>query len=302
VCGQEGQVILTGLSDDRFGAPGRYDIVRCSHCGLEQTQPQPCEAELKELYERFYNWGGEDQSRYIRVRRRFLDSRLYWLWLKWSGDISFHGRRGSGRLLDLGCNEGRGLRFYTRNGFQAEGLEINEQADSVARQEGFIVHTAPLAEFHPERPYDVVILSNVLEHAPNPLTMLSQVRRLLAANGQVWVSCPNATSYWRRLFRRHWINWHVPFHLWHFSPATLKEVLGQAHFRVVNLETCTPALWITQSICARLSSQAGHANRWMRSAPVVAFSMLAARGLLLPWLEHTNEQMTGDCLVVKAQP
>ena len=41
------------------------------------------------------------------------------------GDFSFHRPKGTGRLVDIGCNEGRGLKIYSRNGFQAEGLELN---------------------------------------------------------------------------------------------------------------------------------------------------------------------------------
>ena len=55
------ETILSGLFDDRFGSPGTYDIVRCNACGMEQTWPQPTEGELKELYEQYYNWGGEQE-------------------------------------------------------------------------------------------------------------------------------------------------------------------------------------------------------------------------------------------------
>ena len=71
----------------------------------------------------------------------------------------------------------------------------------------------------------MVVLANVLEHAWDPVLMLAEVRRLLRPGGEVWISCPNAASLWRRVFGRAWVNWHVPFHLWHFSPATLQVVL-----------------------------------------------------------------------------
>jgi 2-polyprenyl-3-methyl-5-hydroxy-6-metoxy-1,4-benzoquinol methylase len=293
---------MTGLFDDRFGAPGTYDIMQCPHCGLEQTWPRLTEVELKKLYERFYNWEGECDTTYTKFRELFLSSTFYRFWLKWDGDISFHLRRGTGRLLDVGCNEGRGLTFYSINGFQAEGLEINERAAAVARRRGFTVYNTPLEEFSPANHYDVVVLANVLEHAFDPPAMLTQVRRLLSPQGQVWISCPNASSYWRRLFRRHWINWHVPFHLWHFSPATLKEVLGRAHFRVVNLETFTPALWLALSFCAKFGSRAGRANRLMRSPTIVAALMLGLQSLALPFLASLNQRLEGDCLVLTAQP
>ena len=276
--------------------------MQCGNCGLEQTWPRPSEAELQGLYERYYNfWGGEQDTTYTNIRQWFLDSALYRLWLKWDGDISFHLRRGTGRLLDIGCNEGRGLAIYARNGFQAEGLEVNERAAAVARARGFTVHTLPLAEFIPEKPYNVVVLSNVLEHVLDPVAMLTQIRGLLSPEGQVWISCPNAASYWHQVFGRHWINWHVPFHLWHFSPQTLESLLARAGFQVVNLKTCTPALWLAQSLVARVGRQVGQANRWLRSAPVIASLMLATRTLLLFSQGHLDRQMQGDCLIVTAQ-
>jgi SAM-dependent methyltransferase len=301
ICGQECRLMLAGLFDDRFGAPGPYDIVRCGHCGLEQTWPQHPERELKELYERFYNWGGERGTAYSELRERFLGSGLYRLWLKWDGDISFHLPQGTGRLLDVGCNEGRGLVFYSQNGFQAEGLEINERAAAIARQRGFTVHTVPLAQFTPEKPYGVVVLSNVLEHAVDPVAMLREVRRLLNPGGHVWISCPNGASFWRRIFGRRWINWHVPFHQWHFTIETLRKILERADLRLTTWQTCTPALWVAQSLCA-WDSKMGRANRLMRSAPVIAGSMLLIRSLGFPLLRRYDRQMAGDCLIITAAP
>jgi SAM-dependent methyltransferase len=302
ICGQACRVLLEGMYDDRFGAPGTFAIVKCSHCGLEQTRPRPSEGDLKELYERFYNAGVKSGSAYRGLRERFLASGLYRLWLKWDGDMSFHGRRGTGRLLDVGCNEGRGLRLYADNGFQVEGLELNALAAAVARQRGFRVHAATLTQFNPKEPYDVVVLANVLEHAWDPVLMLAEVRRLLRPEGVVWISCPNAASLWRRVFKQAWVNWHVPFHLWHFSPATLQEVLKRAGLEIATLQTYTPALWIAQSLCVSLGSQRGRSNPVMRSAPVAAGLMLMARALVLPFFRHLNRNQAGDCLIVTARP
>ena len=45
------RVRLEELFDARFGAPGVFAIVACTHCGLEQTWPRPGAGELKELHE-----------------------------------------------------------------------------------------------------------------------------------------------------------------------------------------------------------------------------------------------------------
>jgi SAM-dependent methyltransferase len=300
-CGQACRPVVEGLFDDRFGAPGTFAIWRCGHCGLEQTWPRPPAGELKGLYERFYNTGVKSDSAYGGLRERFLTSGLYRRWLSWDGDMGFHGRRGTGRLLDVGCNEGRGLSLYADNGFQAEGLELNESAAALARGRGFRVHTAPLGQFKPREPFDVVVMANVLEHAWDPVVMLAEVRRLLRPGGEVWISCPNAASLWRRVFGRAWVNWHVPFHLWHFSPATLQAVLAQAGYEITTLDTFTPALWLAQSLCVSLAARQGRTNRVMRSAMMAAGLTLTARALVLPWFRHLNRNLAGDCLIATAR-
>jgi len=299
LCGRVCQVLGEGLRDQRFGAPGTYEIMTCPHCGLEQTWPRPTAQELRGLYERFYNAGVA--GAYQSVRERFLASGWYRLWLRWDGDPAFHQRRGAGRLLDLGCNEGRSLSLYAANGFAAEGLEINEKAAALARRRGFPVYTGTLEEFNPPEPYAVVVLANVLEHAPDPVAMLAQVRRLLGPGGRVWISCPNAWSLWRRVFGRAWINWHVPYHLWHFSPRTLEAVLARAGLRLTEVKSFTPALWLAQSCCLRLGQRTGGRNRAMRSAPLLAAMMLAARLLVLPFFSRADRRLRGDCLVASAR-
>ena len=72
LCGGALQITETELLDTRFGSSGTYSILRCVTCGLEQTCPRPSLAELKKLYERYYNFGGEKGTRYTRWREQFL--------------------------------------------------------------------------------------------------------------------------------------------------------------------------------------------------------------------------------------
>lgn len=300
-CRQPVEIIQDGLFDTRFGIESLYSIAKCSSCGLEQTVPVPSPEELKRLYEDHYNFSGEKRTAYTRLREVFLFSPLYRLWLLLDGDISFHGRKGKGRLLDIGCNEGRGLEICRRNGFDPEGVELNRTAAAVARAKGFSVHTERIEEFKPGEPYDIVLLSNVLEHSTDQKEMLSHIRRLLKPGGKVWISCPNSSSWLRTLFGRYWINWHVPFHIAHFSPETLKPLLEGAGFRVTEVGHKTPALWAAHSVIARLFAKRGRPTRLLRNPLLVASLMLLIRGLLFPLLWLGNALEKGDCLVVTAE-
>jgi SAM-dependent methyltransferase len=300
VCGSHLKVALTGLIDNRLGTPGSWEIRRCVGCGFEQTYPVPTLAELTELYETHYNFGGQTNTFYTQLRERFLFSSVYRLWTGIDGDVAFHHQRGSGRLLDIGCNEGLGLRLYARNGFRVEGLELNETAAEVARDAGFQVHTCLLEEFNPASGYDVAVLSNVLEHSLDPQKMLLDVHRVLASGGQVWISCPNSRSWLREFFGRSWINWHVPFHISHFSAETLRRLLTETGYSQIEVQQVTPALWVAQSSIAHLFAKRG-CKTWQLRNPALTFLFMAiARLFLFPklWLENCRGR--GDCLIAVA--
>lgn len=292
------------LFDTRFGIATPYWIARCESCGLEQTVPLPTGKELNALYEKYYNFGGEQgepENRYVQLRKILQNSQLWNLWLKIDGDISFHAIRGKGRLLDVGCNEGRGLIRYQSSGYSVEGLELNSKAADVARRKGFIVHSDLIELFQPVAKYDVVVLSNVLEHSLNPTEMLTNVARILKPGGRVWISCPNSESWLRSFFGKFWINWHVPFHISHFSSKTLRSILSQAGFELKEWRQETPALWVTHSIIARLFAKPRQPTKQLRSVPLVVSLILLIRGFFFPLLWLGNLSKRGDCLVVIAR-
>ena len=280
-----------------FRNRGQFRSPPLSPVWIGTAFPVPAAGQLKNLYERYYNFSGERATFYIALREWFLSSVLYRLWIRLDGDISFHARQGSGRLLDIGCNEGRTLKNYRRNGFRAEGTELNETAAAVARAAGFTVFTGQLDDFTPSAPYDVAVLSNVLEHALDPKAMLLEARRLLNRDGEVWISCPNSQSWLRSVFGRWWINWHVPFHITHFSALTLQHLLKDSGFRQIEIRQITPALWVASSIIARLFARHGKPTRQLRNPFLIFGLVLACRALLFPLLYWGNRTGRGDCLV-----
>ena len=289
-----------GLFDTRFGIPGDCEARRCHKCGLEQLSPIPTTARLKDLYEHYYNFGGEHDTLYTKLRGWFFSSPLHRLWAALDGDVSFYTRKGSGLLLDIGCNEGRGLTIYSLNGYKVEGLELNEMAAAVARGKGFAVHTATLERFTPDTLFDVAVLSNVLEHSLDPAQMLRDVHRILKPGGQVWISCPNSRSWLRSFFKKYWINWHVPFHIVHFSSSTLETTLTRGGFTNAQIRQITPSLWVASSVIARMFARRGHPTRQLRNPVLVLALMLIARLVFFPLLILGNRCGRGDCLIAIA--
>jgi hypothetical protein len=124
------------------------------------------------------------------------------------------------------------------------------------------------------------------------------VHRVLRPGGEAWISLPNSRSWLRRLFGRSWINWHVPFHITHFSADRLRRRLAEGGFSVIAERQITPALWVAQSAIAWLYP--GRTEKLRSTMPVAAI-MLLARGLLFPVLWAGNRLGAGDCLVIMAR-
>ena len=138
-----------------------------------------------------------------------------------------------------------------------------------------------------------------------PLQGDGDIRRtldhFLRAGGEVWISLPNSASQYRHLFGRDWINWHVPYHLAHFSPDGLRQLLQEEGFEVTHQHCVTPALWLAQSVLAMFYAVPGMPTRQLRKTVLVAGWMLALRGLFFPAIYLLNQAMRGDCLVVRAR-
>jgi hypothetical protein len=102
------------------------------------------------------------------------------------------------------------------------------------------------------------------------------------------------------VFGRYWINWHVPFHISHFSADTLRELLESTGYAQIEVRQITPALWIAQSLIAYFFATKGRKNRQLRNPFLTLFLMLLARFVLLPGLWLENKRGRGDCLLAVA--
>jgi SAM-dependent methyltransferase len=117
------------------------------------------------------------------------------------GYFEWHGKPGywndvvrhfpsSTKLLDVGCGSawlGEHYADYT-------GIDVSAEAVEAARARGREVLLADVGEPLPfeDESFGGVVLKDVLEHVPEPVELVTEVRRVLLPGGRVFASSPDA--------------------------------------------------------------------------------------------------------------
>nr|WP_241248339.1 rhamnan synthesis F family protein [Nocardioides sp. KC13] len=141
-------------------------------------------------------------------------------------------------VLEVGCWTGEIGRRLGAQGCQVTGVERDEEAAAYAGRELADVVVAdplatPLTDLFAPGSFDVVVLAELLEYAPDPAAVLEDARGLLAPQGRIVVSTPNATHGSRRLavLQGHWSTTPLPVDrepLRSFDRAGLMRLLADA--------------------------------------------------------------------------
>lgn len=156
--------------------------------------------------------------------------------------------RPPGRLLDLGCGDGTVLTLARRDGWDVEGVELFPAQTKLVRDTlGLTVETADLGSYT-GRPanWDVVVLTHVLEHLPDPVGALRKIRDLLTPGGVGVLEFPNIDALDARL-RRLLARWrvhrrryrpdYVPGHVHEFCRASFALAARHAGLALERWET-----------------------------------------------------------------
>lgn len=118
------------------------------------------------------------------------------------------------RVLDIGVGDGALLQYMAeRKKIEAFGLDVSEQAVAFCQKQGLNVTLAdanePISNYI-EQPFDYAILSEIIEHLPEPETLLNDLRPHIKK--ALIVSVPNTGFHQHRLrllFGRFPLQWVV---------------------------------------------------------------------------------------------
>jgi len=218
VCGNEDTDYLKFIKDD-------IKNYRCNKCGLIYTSQEhllkSCDA--NHYYQSFANKIDNDKLSPITA------SRLNGIFDK----LEALGKKGL--MLDIGCQNGKTLKIAMERGWEVEGLEPFKEIEDYGKRVGIKMYGEELLKCNlPPQKYDLITMTEVIEHLTNPEREIQEVSRILKSGGLLYVTTPNYNSLMRFLLGKEWDIFYYE-HLYCFSPGNIKKLFIANGFEVVEI-------------------------------------------------------------------
>lgn len=216
VCGRSDGLVISHT--DRFGF--QSPSVWCNTCGVVRTSPRLASHWLPTFYASYYDslyrTGAQPSPGFFsdQVDHGFAIHEFL------SG-LAFD------RVAEIGCGAGGILFSFEKLGSTVFGCDYSPEYVSYGRQQGLKVQEGDSSVLLDERPFDLVILSHVLEHVPDPLVFLREnVIPLLADQGLIYVEMPGIRSV--PLTYGDPLNYFQNAHLYNFSLTSFASLAREA--------------------------------------------------------------------------
>jgi len=208
-----------------------YKMYECSNCQVQWWEPLKMipefyESEVFEHYITFHMTTkinlGENHKAFFRY---------------FPSDIK-------GNLLDVGCGDGRFIRYAKEYGYEVWGIDFDKKSVENVKK-NFEINTVfamSLEEFYKYAKekglqFDVITFFEVLEHQDKPKEFLKMIKELLKNEGYIAGSVPNRNRLFAEIDWKYYPGDYPPHHFLRFSKESLQKALTMNSFTNVKIFT-----------------------------------------------------------------
>ncbi len=245
---------LVGTAKDYYNSfPGEFSYFICKNCSFIYTNPRPSKENISKLYPD--EAGYLTPKKVLEIPRKSINCLdLYFNYSKSSlfkrvvlfpyyairirklRIQSFPEYVDKGTLLDIGASYGDYLTKMNSLGWITKGIELNKNSVKHATETLKLdVENTLFEDYCPQTKYDIINMGMVMEHILLPNEVVNKVDSLLKHNGVFIFSIPNIGGIESRLFGKYWYSLHLPMHLNHFTPKTVRQLLENNGFNDIKI-------------------------------------------------------------------
>jgi SAM-dependent methyltransferase len=200
----------------------------CQRCKHSFVARLPTDEDLAKLYEAY---GYDDAAG--RYSPPFLDAII--------GDLvdSFEAHRKTLKLLDVGFGSGGLLRIAKTRGWDPHGVELSSAAVAYGREQelGTLYEGDFLTLPIEKAAFDVIVMSELVEHLVDPVPFLRRARELLRVGGLLYMTTPHGRGVSGLALGGEWSVLRPPEHLQLFSIASMRRSLEDVGFSKTEIYT-----------------------------------------------------------------
>jgi SAM-dependent methyltransferase len=151
------------------------------------------------------------------------------------------------KILDIGCGPGFFLKRGRERGWKGLGIEPSRQAAEFAKELGIEVMNCFLNKAELEKGderFDVIHMSEVLEHVTDPISLCKSAYTLLDKGGIICIVVPNDYNPLQKVLREklgfqpYWLA--PPHHINYFTFDSLKGLLQRTGFKIMHTTSMFP--------------------------------------------------------------
>jgi len=162
--------------------------------------------------------------------------------------IKHHCELHQTKILDIGCGGGILCESLVQFGANVTGIDLSEKALNIAKshQQNLNIHyeLTSAEDFADKNPaqFDVITCMEMLEHVPDPASIIASCKKLLKPNGKLFLSTinRNVKSYLYAIIGAEWVLKLLPKSTHDYAkfirPSELSCILRQHRFDIKNMQ------------------------------------------------------------------
>jgi SAM-dependent methyltransferase len=228
LCNENVELVYSTLPG--YQEPQTFEIYHCSSCNTSYPLPRCNSGSIYELiYEKgnsvpgYYRyWKYMDEVKREKNPLNYLAEKENTYWAARKAVSEFARKKNNPRILEIGSGLGYLTYSFRKAGYDIIGLDVSETAVAVAKQRyGDYYISGDLFKYSIENAgaFDIVLLTEVIEHIDDITNFISALSKLLQTNGQIIMTTPNKSFYPSNAI---WTSDLPPIHCWWLSEETIK--------------------------------------------------------------------------------